>query len=90
MRMNLEKIQAYFKRQIEKGNYEVKEVNTAHVNTWISLLVDNRPFVIKINEIETKQDGDISENYIQLGKFNKDQHIKIYEREKKRGLIRNY
>jgi len=90
--MNLESIQEYFKIQIEIGNFMVLNITRSNDlidNTWVSMLVENRPFVIKTNETETIQDGDISENYIQLGNFTQQQHKTIYEREKKRRFVRN-
>lgn len=90
--MNLESIQEYFKIQIEIGNFTILNIirsNDLNDNTWVSMLVENRPFVIKTNETETIQDGDISENYIQLGNFTQKQHKTIYEREKKRRFVRN-
>lgn len=80
MENNLERVQAYFKRQIVKGNYQIVEVTEAHVNTWLSILVDQRPFVIKINQLEVIQDGCITENYLQLGEFSKEQQEVIIER----------
>lgn len=82
--MNLESVQEHFKEQIALGNYEVirKDITTFHEKKlWIDVLVDNRPFVIVITERgNVKQDGQIDENYLQLGEFNNNQKQLIYER----------
>lgn len=88
--MDISKIQDYFKRKIAKLNFETKDVIQSRFNTWLSILVDNRPFLLKVNEIEVTQDGEITENYIQLGRFNANQQKQIYETTKRNGFIREY
>lgn len=81
--MDLEKVQDYFKTQIERGNYQVTERYTAsfgYKKLWVSMLVENRPFMIEITpKGKVKQLGDIDENYIQLGEFTNEQQRTIYE-----------
>lgn len=80
----LERIQVHFKNKIADGKYHILNVAKGHLTLWIELMIDMRPFCIKINRSGVIQDGDISENYIQLGTFNKQQQNQIYEREYKR------
>ena len=87
--MDLTTIQEFFKNKIVNGQFIVLNIIVSHENTWIFMLVENRPFLIKINEDQTIQDGDISENYIQLGNFTQKQHKIIYDREKKRRIVCN-
>ena len=78
--MNLEEVQSYFKEQISQGNYDVVRITGKVFTRWISLKINDRPFVIKVNESDIIQEGDIFENYIQLGEFSKQQKQIIYER----------
>jgi hypothetical protein len=78
--MNLEEVQNYFKDQISKGNYDVVRITGKVFTRWISLKVNDRPFLIKVNELDVMQEGEIDENYIQLGDFSKQQKQIIYER----------
>jgi len=88
--MDLTTVQDFFKNEIEKGNYEIVNFSApTGLNLWIDILVLNRPFKIVVNEFKVNQNGDISENYIQLGNFTQQQHKTIYEREKKRRVVRN-
>lgn len=84
--MNLEEVQSYFKEQISLGNYEVTDKYQAsfgYKKLWVSVLVDNRPFVIEISlKGKVEQIGAIEENYIQLGVFTQRQQELIYERYK--------
>jgi hypothetical protein len=84
--MNLKSVQDYFKEQIAKGSYVVvrKDVTTFHEHKlWIDLLVDDRPFVIVITERgKVRQDGQIEENYLNIGEFNENQKQQIYDRYK--------
>jgi len=82
--MNLESVQEHFKEQISLGNYEVTDKYQAsfgYKKLWVSVLVSERPFMIEITpKGKVEQLGDITENFIQLGKFNNEQQKKIYER----------
>ena len=82
--MNLESVQEHFKEQIALGNYEVTDKYQAsfgYKKLWVSVLVDNRPFVIEISlKGKVEQIGDITENYLQLGTFSNNQQELIYER----------
>ncbi len=79
--MNLEEVQNYFKEQIALGNYEVTDKYQAsfgYKKLWVSVLVDNRPFVIEITlKGKVEQIGDITENYLQLGTFSNNQYFQL-------------
>ncbi len=82
--MNLEEVQNYFKEQISLGNYQIidRYIATYGGNKlWITLLIENRPFMIEITPYgKVSQLGDIEHNYIQLGLFSNKQQQRIYER----------
>lgn len=82
--MNLESVQDYFKEQISLCNYDEIQVSGKMFTRWVSLQVNERPFVIRINEFNVTQEGDIFENYLQLGDFSNQQKEKIYARYKDR------
>jgi hypothetical protein len=83
--MNLESVQNYFKEQISLGNYdEVQVTGYTMFTRWVSLQVNERPFVIRVNEFNVTQEGDIFENYLQLGEFSNQQKERIYARYKDR------
>jgi hypothetical protein len=82
--MNLQNVQDYFKEQIAKGNYNEIQVSGKMFTRWVSLQVNERPFVIRVNEFNVTQEGDIFENYLQLGEFSNQQKQQIYEMYKDR------
>lgn len=82
-------VQNYFKNKILSGDYTVtmktqtsKESSLSSKYVWITLTVNDRPFTFSCGSKGTFiQDGELFENYLDLGIFTSDEQFKMWSRE---------
>lgn len=91
MEEKLIEVQMYFKNKILSGDYTITMKSETSKTSplpskycWLTLTINDRPFTFSMGARNTfVQDGELFENYINLGEFTEEEQSKIWQRENK-------
>ena len=89
MEEKLIEVQEYFKTKIINGDYTItmksetsKPSPLPSKYCWITVTINDRPFTFSMgSKNSVVQDGELFENYINLGELTEEEQAKIWSRE---------
>ena len=89
MEEKLIEVQEYFKNKIINGDYTITMKSETSKTSplpskycWITVTINDRPFTFSMGSKNSViQDGELFENYINLGELTEEEQAKIWSRE---------